>query len=243
MGLFSYLRGSHCLPCLLFCFVLGGCGRGNYALRFRPAPTGGPPTMSIPPKILTANNLTSSKEVPVAAPAGPSRRSPRAWPARRVGLATRHVGGLLLQRACRLPAQPSAAAAHPAANSPGQDAPLPRRHRSRSIAALLAFFLGGTGAHLFYLGYYERATFYLVSSSIGAVFLLLGFASFLSALFGSGAGFLALLLIGSILLAVISLLATADLIAILTGYLKPRDGVYNHEFFQLPPNDNPPGRP
>jgi hypothetical protein len=114
---------------------------------------------------------------------------------------------------------------------PRDDAPL--HHRTRGIAFLLAIFLGGIGAHLFYLGYHKRAVTYLMVSLAGGLLLFVGLVGLLLSIFSSvGGAYLAALLIGTILLSVVSVLAVVDAIRILTNDLKPKEGEYYQRFFQ-----------
>lgn len=59
--------------------------------------------------------------------------------------------------------------------------PFPSAGRSRLAAALLAFFLGGFGAHWFYLGRSDWAAFYLAGTvlSFFLSFVFLGLVGFL----------------------------------------------------------------
>jgi TM2 domain-containing membrane protein YozV len=114
---------------------------------------------------------------------------------------------------------------------PPDDAPV--HHRTRGIAFLLAVFLGGMGAHLFYLGYHKRAVTYLMVSLAGGLLLFVGLVGLLLSVFGSvGGAYLAALLVGTILLSAVSLLTVVDAIRILTNDLKPREGEYYPQFFQ-----------
>lgn len=109
----------------------------------------------------------------------------------------------------------------------------PLHYRTRSVAFLLAFFMGSIGSHLFYLGYYKRATTYLLLTLAGGLLLFIGAVGVLLALFSSGGGaYVIALLIGSVLLSVVSALAFIDAIRILTNSLKPKDGEYYPRFFQ-----------
>ncbi len=119
-----------------------------------------------------------------------------------------------------------------------QQEPLPTtpRWRSRGVAFLLAFFLGGFGAHLFYLGYHRRALVYLLLSIASIVLLGIAAALFIVTLFSSGtAGVFVAGLIALVLASVVGVLALVDTILILTNDLKPKDGEYYPGFFQTRP--------
>ena len=61
---------------------------------------------------------------------------------------------------------------------------MPRSPKSKVAAALLAFFLGGFGAHNFYMGYTSRAVTQLVLTLIGWVTSLIFIGLFLLAAVG-----------------------------------------------------------
>jgi TM2 domain-containing membrane protein YozV len=108
----------------------------------------------------------------------------------------------------------------------------PTHRRTKGIALLLAFFLGGVGAHLFYLGYYGRAVAYVIGTAVGLVLLTIAFVLAIAAILGGGGGFVALATIGAIIGGVVSVLALVDAIRIATGDLKPKNGEYYPRFFQ-----------
>jgi TM2 domain-containing membrane protein YozV len=113
---------------------------------------------------------------------------------------------------------------------------VPTNGRSRGVAFLLAFLLGGLGLHLFYLGYKGRGLAYLLMTVAALILLGIGAVGFVSALFGGSAGsYLLLLLIGSIIASVVSSLALIDSILILTNVLRPLDGEYYPRLFQSRP--------
>lgn len=94
--------------------------------------------------------------------------------------------------------------------------------KSKVVAALLAFFLGTTGAHRYYLGYKKQGiiqTCGLLSVIIGSILyapamlgnnILLLFITIMFFFYGIGAGIWAFI----------------DFICILTGKLTPQDGSY-----------------
>jgi hypothetical protein len=105
---------------------------------------------------------------------------------------------------------------------------------------LLAFFLGGIGSHLFYLGYHKRAVTYLLLTLAGGLLFFIGVVGLLLTLFSSGGGAYAIaLLLGAVLLSVVSALAVIDAIRILTDNLKPKDGEYYSRFFQTHATKSP----
>ncbi len=95
--------------------------------------------------------------------------------------------------------------------------------KSQIIAAVLAWFLGIYGVHLFYLGYKKK----------GMNRLLLGIAGFAAFIIGfilglAGIPVLTLLfnIAGGIILLIAWILTLIDFIKILTGELKPANGDY-----------------
>lgn len=93
-------------------------------------------------------------------------------------------------------------------------------NKSKVVSALLAFFLGTTGAHRYYLGYKKQG----IVQTCGFVSIIIGYAIFVPAMMDSSAGMLifsALLLLYG---AGISIWAFVDFIRILTGGLTPADG-------------------
>lgn len=93
-------------------------------------------------------------------------------------------------------------------------------NKSKVVSALLAFFLGTTGAHRYYLGYKKQG----IVQACGFVSIIIGYAIFIPAMMDSSAGMLifsALLLLYG---AGISIWAFVDFIRILTGGLTPADG-------------------
>jgi TM2 domain-containing membrane protein YozV len=112
----------------------------------------------------------------------------------------------------------------------------PAHGRSRGVAFLLAFLVGGLGLHLFYLGYHGRGMAYLLTSLAAIVLFTIGAAGLIASLFGGGgSGFVALLVIGGLLASLVGTLALIDAVLIITDGLKPRDGEYYPKFFQTRP--------
>lgn len=85
---------------------------------------------------------------------------------------------------------------------------------------MLAFFLGTTGAHRYYLGYKKQG----IIQTCGFVSLIIGYAMCIPAIINESAG---MLLFAALLLlfgAGIGIWAFVDFIRILTGGLTPADG-------------------
>jgi hypothetical protein len=235
----SLPTGCRWLLALLLVAGLSNCQRAAY--QFQPL-AATPYQVPAPP----ADSLRVVSEVPASvsslASVQPRRAYRRASAALGVGLqpalsqATRLLNPLHRLRAV--------AAVAPVLNkmrpSPGPPDDAQLHHRTRGIAFLLAIFLGGIGAHLFYLGYHKRAVTYLMVSLAGGLLLFVGAVGLLLAIFSSvGGAYLAALLVGTILLAAISLLATVDAIRIITNDLKPKEGEYYPRFFQTRPVPGP----
>ena len=113
----------------------------------------------------------------------------------------------------------------------------PVRQRSRGIALLLALvplLLGlPLGLHNFYLGYHGRGILTVLFTA--AALVLLSVAAFfaLLLLFGQGSGVvLALFILAALLYYGIYIWQIIDVVRIITGDLKPKDGVYYQRFFQ-----------
>lgn len=221
-------RFRYCLPWLAL-LMLGACQRASYSFQ---APTGA---------LLAPSAATRGAEVPASATAASycalglqqvasrPRLRPSSVVARRrpKPLVRLRRLPLLARQAVVLPRAISQAATRPEP-TPGAG-PMPQR--TQGIALLLAFFLGGIGAHLFYLGYYGRGVAYLVGTVLGA--LLLFVALVVAVLtFSSGAGLLTLLAIGGIISGLVGVLALIDAIRIAIGDLKPKNGEYFPKFFQ-----------
>ncbi len=109
--------------------------------------------------------------------------------------------------------------------------------KSQIVAAILAWFLGGWGVHLFYLGYKKKAMKRLFLSLGGLALYIAGyiFGAIAGAAIASGAtsggifGILAGLFIfaGAVVIFVSWILGLIDFIKILTGDLKPANGDYS----------------
>jgi len=97
------------------------------------------------------------------------------------------------------------------------------RGRNQIIAALLAYFFGGLGAHRFYLGYIRQGLLQLGGSLIGT-FLI--FTALLSVLFTASVPMSATFFIGLTILIAVYAWTLIDFIRILTGKLKPKNGEY-----------------
>ena len=93
-------------------------------------------------------------------------------------------------------------------------------NKSKIVAALLAFLLGTTGAHRYYLGYKKQG----IIQSCGLVSFILGWAIYVPAMVSENIASLLFALIFLIYGGITSIWAFVDFIRILTGGLKPEDG-------------------
>ena len=93
-------------------------------------------------------------------------------------------------------------------------------NKSKVVAALLAFLLGTTGAHRYYLGYKKQG----IIQSCGLVSFILGWAIYAPAMVSENIASLLFALIFLIYGGITSIWAFVDFIRILTGGLKPEDG-------------------
>ena len=93
-------------------------------------------------------------------------------------------------------------------------------NKSKIVAALLAFFLGTTGAHRYYLGYKKQG----IMQTCGFVSLILGWSMYIPALVGGNTVTLLFALIFLIYGGITSIWAFVDFIRVLTGGLEPEDG-------------------
>lgn len=99
--------------------------------------------------------------------------------------------------------------------------------KSKIVAALLAFFLGGFGVHDFYLGNKRNGIIKLLGTILGIVLMVAGFAAAATATTTTGLAALpVLVLIGWLILLGVSIWAFVDFIRILTGSYEPVDGSY-----------------
>jgi len=96
--------------------------------------------------------------------------------------------------------------------------------KSKVVAALLAFFLGGLGIHSFYMGQKKKGFIQLGLTAVGIALYVAGIGSFVS---GAGEALPVTLLIGYILILGVSIWAFIDFIRILTGGLAPEEGFDN----------------
>ena len=93
-------------------------------------------------------------------------------------------------------------------------------NKSKVVAALLAFFLGTTGAHRYYLGYKKQG----IIQTCGFVSLIIGWVIYVPAMISENVASLLFALIFLIYGGITSIWAFVDFIRILTGGLKPEDG-------------------
>lgn len=200
------------LPLLLL-GSLGACQRAGYQLQavesavypaIAPAPV--------------AESAVITIALPPAAQPSPSHFPEAYRPRRRAARHPRHVKPAL-------PLRRAAATASVAARAPQQrQEPTigPVRYRSRVIAGLLAFLTFPFGLHNFYLGYYGRGAI-TVGLTIASTYLLL--LGFLGGIFSS-TGLVGWGLVGLAILIGCSAWQFSDLMRIITGDLKPKDGEY-----------------
>ena len=93
-------------------------------------------------------------------------------------------------------------------------------NKSKVVAALLAFFLGTTGAHRYYLGYKKQG----IMQTCGFVSLILGWSMYIPAMVSENIASLLFTLIFLIYGGITSIWAFVDFIRVLTGGLQPEDG-------------------
>ena len=99
--------------------------------------------------------------------------------------------------------------------------------KSKIVAALLAFFLGGVGVHDFYLGNKRNGLIKLIGSILGIALMIIGFVAAATTTTATGLAALpVLVLIGWFIVLGISIWAFVDFIRILTGSYEPVDGSY-----------------
>ena len=94
--------------------------------------------------------------------------------------------------------------------------------KSKVVAALLAFFLGGFGVHDFYLGNKLNGLIKLLGTLVGIALMVIGVASAATA----ATTLPALAIIGYVIVLGIGIWAFVDFIRILTGSYEPVDGSY-----------------
>jgi TM2 domain-containing membrane protein YozV len=226
-----------CWGLLLALLTLGACQRTSYSFQ---APTN---TWPAPAVVIADSNPAPSLVAPGPSGLALEQVASRLRP---TSVAARHLPKPQARLRLLPRLAPPAVALRPAPRqAAGGQEPTPgvspTRWRTKGIALLLAFFLGGVGAHLFYLGYYGRAIAYLIAAAVGLVVLTIAFVLAIAAILGGGGGFVALATIGAIISGAVSLLAMVDAVRIATGDLKPKNGEYYPRFFQT--RDTPPPQP
>lgn len=102
-----------------------------------------------------------------------------------------------------------------------QKAKLMAGGKNKTVAALLAFFLGGFGVHSFYMGQKKKGFIQLGLTIVGLGLLIAGIASFVS---GVGESLPVTYIIGYLLMIGVAIWAFVDFIRILTGGLAPEEG-------------------
>lgn len=94
-------------------------------------------------------------------------------------------------------------------------------NKSKVVSALLAFFLGTTGAHRYYLGYKKQG----IIQTCGFISLVIGYAMYIPAMMDGSTGMLLFSALFLLYGAGIGIWAFIDFIRILTGGLTPADGI------------------
>jgi TM2 domain-containing membrane protein YozV len=93
--------------------------------------------------------------------------------------------------------------------------------KSKTLAAVLAFFLGTLGIHSFYMGQTGKGFMQLGATAVGIGLYVIGIGDYIS---GAGESFPTLALIGYILILAVGVWALVDFVRILTGGLEPEEG-------------------
>ncbi len=93
--------------------------------------------------------------------------------------------------------------------------------KSKTLAAILAFFLGSLGIHSFYMGQTGKGFMQLGITAVGIGLYVIGIGDYVS---GMGESFPTLALIGYILILAVGVWALVDFVRILTGGLEPEEG-------------------
>lgn len=93
-------------------------------------------------------------------------------------------------------------------------------NKSKVAAALLAFFLGTTGAHRYYLGYKKQG----IIQTCGFVSLIIGWSMYVPAMLSGNSGSMLLAALFLLYGGIVGIWAFVDFIRILTGGLRPADG-------------------
>ena len=96
--------------------------------------------------------------------------------------------------------------------------------KSKIVAALLAFFLGGLGIHSFYMGNKKKGFIQLGVYIVGIGLIVSGLANVVS---GGGASLPVSVIIGYLMILGVGIWALVDFIRILTGGLQPEEGFEN----------------
>jgi TM2 domain-containing membrane protein YozV len=231
--MYQFTVCMRCWVLLLAMLALGSCQRSVYS--FQPAGSTRLLATTMVPDSATAVALavpSLSAPLPLQAASRPRSRHTTAW----ARLLTKPLTSLQKVPQVLQLAQPTSTAHRVASHDGSRQEPLPgaspTRWRTKGIALLLAFFLGGLGAHLFYLGYHGRAMAYLAATLVGFVFLVLAVIMAVASVYGGGAGYVAVATISTIITGVVGLLTLVDLVRIAIGNLKPKNGEYFPRLFQ-----------
>lgn len=232
----------HCFRCwlpLLALLTFGACQRASYSFQAS--------TSAMPLSPVGTPAIVAPAAVP--SPGGPAHRLATGRLRRqRPSAIRRHVSTPLVcvQRLPLLARQivllPRAASRPAPGQEPAPGASPATHRRTKGIALLLALLLGGIGGHLFYLGYYGRGAAYLAATVAGFLLLVVALIGSIATLYGGGAGFMGLAIAGVILSSVVSVLTLIDMVRIITGDLKPKNGEYFPRFFQTHDTSKQPTR-
>ncbi len=102
-----------------------------------------------------------------------------------------------------------------------------RAVKSKVVAALLAFFLGETGAHSFYLGYKKQGAI----QATGLAALIIGYGCSAAAVLNDSMAAFVVSVVFLLYGAAVCIWAFVDFIRIISGYLKPADGtIYTEDW-------------
>lgn len=96
--------------------------------------------------------------------------------------------------------------------------------KSKIVAALLAFFLGGFGVHSFYMGNKKKGFIQLGATIVGIALVIAGAAKTVTSVAGGTASISGLAIVGLVLLLGVGIWAFVDFVRILTGGLAPEEG-------------------
>lgn len=102
-----------------------------------------------------------------------------------------------------------------------------RAVKSKVVAALLAFFLGETGAHSFYLGYKKQGAI----QATGLAALIIGYGCSAAAVLNESMAAFVVSVVFLLYGAAVCIWTFVDFIRIVSGYLEPADGtIYTEDW-------------